>query len=86
MLLAAAPHWLSENMLPIGVVALLVLCLLALGLLHGLVVKVMALLLLSTVGSIVYINRDEVQTCGHLCKCHIFVDLEVPWCKPDPDF
>ena len=87
MLVAATPFWLADNLLLIGIITIVLACGAVLWFVHTLVLKLLLLLLLALSGIVVYVNRDEVQTCGHTCKCRIVrIDINVPRCKPDPDF
>lgn len=83
---AAAPFWLSDNLLLIGIAVLCCLIALVLWFVHAAVLKALLLCLLAVLGGVTYINRDEVQTCGHTCSCHLLVDITLPRCKPDRDF
>jgi hypothetical protein len=81
-MLAAAPAWFSENVLPISGGTLAVLAVLVLRMIQKALLRLVLLGLIVLVAAFVYVNRDPLETCARTCECTIAGQhVTVPTCQ-----
>lgn len=81
-MLAAAPAWFSENVLPISGGTLAVLAILVLRMIQKALVRAVLLGLIVLAAGFVYVNRDPLETCARTCECTIAGrHVTVPTCQ-----
>lgn len=84
MLVAAAPAWFANNVTPILLGGLVVLCLLVIWLVQKIARRAALIAIIVAIGLLVYLNRNALGTCAHTCACRVGgEDVTVPLCDPE---
>ena len=83
MVLAAAPEWLSDNMLTIAVVVLVVAAIVVLRMVTHAITRLVLVAILVGAGVFVTVERDDLERCTRECECELVgLQIDVPACDP----
>src|SRR3546814_14048001 len=83
-MLAAAPAWFADNVVPIIIVTLVVLTLLVVRMVQKAVMRAVLLGLIVVVAGLSYLNREELKECATTCSCSLAgQDVTVPACEEE---
>lgn len=85
-MVAAAPAWFADNLLPIAGGTLAILTVLILRMIQKAALRTTLLVIVGAVALFVYVNRDPLEACARTCECRIADrDIHVPTCQSDLD-
>lgn len=81
-MLAAAPAWFSENLLPIAAATLAAVTLLIVRVVQTAMLRAVLLGAVALVAGLVYLNREPLETCARTCQCSLGGQVvTVPLCQ-----